>query len=123
MGQSYNGQAIKLQKLHPHIRYVIPKEGGNVWADYFVVMKQSKNPKLAFDFINFINEPENAAKLSKVTQFATANKTAEKFVPTEDLKNPAIYVADDVLERSDMVSLLPPRVEKKYNDIFSKIRN
>jgi spermidine/putrescine transport system substrate-binding protein len=40
----FNGDALMLQEFEPRIRFIVPREGGNLWVDYFVVMSRS-NPK------------------------------------------------------------------------------
>ncbi len=42
----------------PRIKFVIPKEGSDLWADTMVILKTSKNKEAAHAFINYILEPE-----------------------------------------------------------------
>ena len=117
----YNGDALKLQKHHPELVYVIPREGGAVWVDSMVILKQSKQQKLAMQFINFLHEPEIAARLSVFNQYATPNQAAAQFLPAEHLNNPAIYPPDEVIKRSEFTRTLPPRITKARNEFFSKL--
>ena len=41
------------------IRYVIPKEGSDLWVDTMVIMKSSENKDAAYAFVNFILDPKN----------------------------------------------------------------
>ena len=43
------------------IKYVIPKEGSDLWVDTMVVMKSSENKDAAFQFINFMLDAKNHA--------------------------------------------------------------
>ena len=43
------------------IKYVIPKEGSDLWLDTMVVMKASENKDAAFQFINFMLDTKNHA--------------------------------------------------------------
>ena len=41
------------------IKYVIPKEGSDLWVDTMVVIKASKNPDAAHKFIDFVLNADN----------------------------------------------------------------
>ena len=43
------------------IKFVIPKEGSDLWVDTMVVMKASENKDAAFQFINFMLDAKNHA--------------------------------------------------------------
>jgi spermidine/putrescine transport system substrate-binding protein len=121
MAMTYNGDALWLQEHHPQISYSVPQEGTLLWMDYLVVMQNSKNKKLAFDFINYIHEPQNSARNSESLYFANPNKAAEKLLPKEILENPSIYPEPSVMDRSEFVQELPTKIVKKRNEIFARV--
>jgi spermidine/putrescine transport system substrate-binding protein len=121
MAMIYNGDALMLQEHHPQISYSAPQEGTVLWMDYLVVMQSSKNKKLAFDFINYIHEPEHSARNSESLYFANPNMAAEKLLPREILENPIIYPKPSVMERSEFAQELPARIVKKRNEIFARV--
>lgn len=49
-------------KVGVELDYIIPKEGGIVWFDGWVIPKYAKNVKAARYFINFMCKPENAVR-------------------------------------------------------------
>ena len=117
----YNGDALMVQEYHDSIEYVLPAEGGNIWADYLVVMDSSRNKDLAWTFINFLNEPEHAAQLAEFVYYATPNKAAEKLLPAEFLNNPVIYPGKEALANSEFHTELPPRAVKRMNLVTSNV--
>ncbi|MBF0279998.1 MAG: spermidine/putrescine ABC transporter substrate-binding protein [SAR324 cluster bacterium] len=123
MAMAYNGDAVTLQDYHPQIEFVIPDEGSNLWVDYLLVMESSPRKELAWEFINFVNEPENAARLALYLNFATPNRSAKKFLSSEHLNDPVIYPSEKILSRSEFFKKLSPRVIRKMNSIFSKVEN
>ena len=62
IGVIYSGEAIYTQAENPNLEYVIPKEGSNLWFDNMVIPKTAKNIQGAYDFMNFMLEPKNAAQ-------------------------------------------------------------
>jgi len=121
MAMLYNGDALALQNHDENIAFVVPEEGTNLWVDYLTVMESSDKKELAHAFINFLNEPKNAAKTASFLYYATPNQSAEKHLPAEHLNNPIIYPDEGVLSRSEFYRKLPARIRKKRNSIFSKL--
>ena len=46
---------------NPDLRFVIPKEGSNIFTDAMCIPKEARNKELAEMYINFMLEPEVAA--------------------------------------------------------------
>jgi len=117
----YSGDALMVAEHQSDIVYVVPEEGGNIWVDYLVVMEGSTNKKLAKLFIDFLNEPENAARLAQFVYYATPNLAAERLLPREFLDDPTIYPSSDVLKKSEFHAELSPRADRSRNTIFSRV--
>ena len=52
----YSGDATYVMSENDDLRYIEPYQGTNIWIDAMVIPKNSNNPELAHDFINFILE-------------------------------------------------------------------
>lgn len=119
-GLMYNGDALTLAEKNPNIRYVVPDEGTNLWVDYMAVLEGANDKDLARSFVNFLNEPANAAQLAQTLHYATPNAAAKKLLPAEVLADNRIYPSEDVLAKSEIFEVLPPRVEKRRSAIYAK---
>jgi spermidine/putrescine transport system substrate-binding protein len=117
----YNGDTRMLQQYNDNIAFVLPKEGGNIWTDYLSVLSASPRKAEAKRFINFLNEPEIAARLAQYVYYATPNLAAEALLPMDFRNDPVIYPSGEVLENSEAYRRLPPRAHKKRAAIFSRI--
>ncbi|HBD92955.1 MAG: spermidine/putrescine ABC transporter substrate-binding protein [Spirochaetes bacterium GWF1_31_7] len=75
------------------VLYFIPKNGGTMYLDSMVILKDSKNVELAHQFINYIHRPEVYAQIADYLMLPSINVEARKIVkeiPTytiEDLAN------------------------------------
>ncbi|OKH19476.1 ABC transporter substrate-binding protein [Hydrococcus rivularis NIES-593] len=100
LASDWNGDTAKVAAENPNLRYVAPKEGTILWADALVIPKGAPHRELAEKFLNFMLEPETAAKNADYAKFATANKIAltKGLVDKNNLKNPAIYPPLDSLK-------------------------
>lgn len=121
MAMAYSGDAMMLQEVDENIAYVVPEEGGNFWVDYMVVSKNSRHKDLAYQFIDFINEPAHAAQMAEYVYYATPNKAAEKLLPDDFLSDEVIYPSKDILDKSQAYTRLPPRVTRFRNEVFSRV--
>lgn len=118
---AYSGDTLMLQELHESIKYALPEEGSILWVDYLAVMASSDKKELAMDFINFLNKPENAARLAQFVYYATPNKAAEKLLPKEFLADPVIYPPQVQLDRSEFLMDLTPRAMRKYTNAYFNV--
>ncbi len=121
MSMMYNGDTFMLQEHNKNITFILPKEGGNIWVDYLSVFSASSKKAEAKQFINFINEPEIAARLAQYVHYATPNRAAEKLLPKAFREDPVIYPNTQALEKSEAYHHLPPRAQKNRAAIFSRI--
>ncbi len=122
IGMVFNGDALILKELTPHLHFVIPQEGTGLWCDYLIVMQASAHKTAAYQLIDFLNQPENAVRLAQYLQYASTNQAAEKLLPADYLKNPLIYPSKQVLDLSETAAIdLPPRGKKQRAAIYNKI--
>ena len=120
---AYNGDALLLNEQDPNIEFVVPREGGNLWIDYFLILKTSKNKDVAYQFLNFVNQPENAKRIAEYASCATPNMGAEKLLSNEFKNNPLIYPPQNVLDKMEIYRKLPAKIVKRRNGIVTRIYN
>lgn len=123
MGQTWSGDALLLQQRNPAIRYVIPKEGGQIYADYLVVSKHSNHPALACDLVNHLSQAANSAKAARELAFGCPNVEGRKRLPKEVIQNKTIYPTDKTLEASEPIKNIKPRIKKMMVEAWSRLKN
>jgi spermidine/putrescine transport system substrate-binding protein len=64
----------------PEIKYVIPKEGSDLWVDTMVITKASKNPEAAAKFIDFVLNAENGKWVVENIMYKSPNKAGMEAV-------------------------------------------
>ena len=99
LAHGWGGPIARAMRERPSIRYVVPKEGGTMWADCLVVLKTAPHKDLAMRFINYLLDPEIAARTSERLLFAAAQAVVKDLVPPGVRGNPAVYPPDEVLNR------------------------
>ncbi|MET8145412.1 spermidine/putrescine ABC transporter substrate-binding protein [Sphaerisporangium sp. NPDC005288] len=71
---------------NPKIKFVVPKEGSDLWSDTMVIMKTSKNKEAAHAFINFILDPLVHSWVAENILYKVPNKAAMDLVAKNDKK-------------------------------------
>ena len=69
IAQAYSGDIIALQKDNPDLRFVVPAAGGTTFLDNMVIPYTTENQAAAEEWINYVYDRANYAKLVAYTQY------------------------------------------------------
>lgn len=122
VGVTYSGDAREMMSVNHHLHYVVPSEGSNIWFDNMVIPKSAKNKQAAYQFINFMLQPENAAKNAEYVGYATPNRAAKKLLPRSVTDDQQFYPPESTMEHLQTYKDLPRRVLGEYNDLFLEFK-
>lgn len=123
MAVMYSGDAIFAMQDNEDLAYAVPKEGSNIWADNFVVLKNSDNMEGAERFINFMLDPENSAKNTDYLCYSNPSPEALKLLTETDLlENEAFIVTEDQRNRCEYFTDVEDALEY-YNDEWMRLKN
>lgn len=95
----------KLNADNPDITFIAPESGALGWVDTFVLPAKGQADGVAYEWINFVMQPEVAAMITEAAGNFTASKGADEFAPDE-LK--ARYQASFPPEALDNIKWYPP---------------
>ena len=76
VAQLWNGDTAQAQAKEPSIRYVLPKEGSDIWTDSMVLPAAGTHPRAAHEFLNYILRPEVGAAIANTTGYGSPNQAA-----------------------------------------------
>jgi len=97
MSVCWTGDATQLHRDLPEMEYVIGKEGGEIWTDYYAVPKGAPNREAAYALIDWLLTPEINAKEVQAHGYPSTDARTNKLVPKEILDNPILYPAKELL--------------------------
>ena len=116
--QTYSGDVITWAKSRKDIKYILPKEGFPIMIDNLVISVDSQHKEESHQLINFLLEPQNAAKW--VTEFSYFTAVdADALIGKEILNNAIIYPAKEQLEKSEVFKEVG---EGEYMKIFNSLK-
>lgn len=119
---TWSGEAAEMLANNPHLHYVIPTEGSNLWFDNLVIPKTAKHTKAAYAFLNFMLTPENAAQNADYIGYSTPNLAAKQLLPAGTRNNSAFYPSNQVIDQLQVYSDLSPKTVGLYNDLFLEFK-
>ena len=103
----YSGELAKVaRESGGTIQYVVPKEGATLAVDNLAIPKVAKHTDLAYQFIEFMLDPDVAAETTNITGYATANAAAKSKIKPEMANDPAVYPPADLLSRCESIKEL-----------------
>lgn len=119
----FNGDALMLRQYNDNIAYAVPEEGANLWVDYFCLLQASPRKDLGHAFLNFLGEPQIAARIAGHVHYATPNEAAREHLPESYFENPIIHPTPAQLARSEFYESLTPKAQKYTNGIMARLLN
>ena len=101
LGIFYSGDVGMMKEENPDLEYVLPKEGSNIWTDGICIPKTADNEEWAEAFINFLCDPDVAARNTEYIAYSTPITEARKKLPEEMRNDPTLYPDKKLLEKCE----------------------
>jgi spermidine/putrescine-binding protein len=102
--QGWNGElAEAVARSNGRLAYVVPKEGGTLWIDNLAIPKGARNVDAAYAFLDFVMQPEIAARIVNHVHYAAANQAALPLIDAKIKNDPSIYPPQEVLNRCELI--------------------
>ena len=62
-GVTYSGDAREMMNINPHLHYVVPSEGSNIWFDNMVIPKAARNKRRLTNLLTLYLDPKTRLKM------------------------------------------------------------
>lgn len=111
----YTSQVIAALQENPDLKLVYPKEGLGFGIMNFFIPKNAPDTEEAYEFLNYILEPEVAAKCFDFVGYYCTNKAAD------DLVNPDLVVPDSVT-KGEIIQNVSTEAEEVYNQNWTEFK-
>jgi len=98
LGICWTGDGEQLHRDIPAIQYVLGREGGEIWTDFYAIPKSAPNREGGYALLNFLLDPTVNAAEAKFHGYATTDERVRELLPKEILNDPIIYPAADLLK-------------------------
>ena len=98
MSMCWTGDGKQLNTDMPEMVYVLGKEGGEIWSDYYAVPKGAPHRDAGYALINFMLDPAVNAKEVLAHGYPVADSRTNALLPKELLEDPILYPAQELLD-------------------------
>ncbi|WP_025732029.1 ABC transporter substrate-binding protein [Carnimonas nigrificans] len=126
VGVSFNGDFLNSRNEDPegfkHLKYVVPKEGAEMWVDAMVIPKRAPHPDLAHAFINYILDAKVGAQLSNWTYYSSPNQASIPYLDEELRKAPS-QPTDDEMKRIRFLPALEGKDLTDFQQLWGEVRS
>jgi len=104
------------------IRYVIPKEGAQMWFDNLAIPSDAPHVNEAHAFINFLLKPEVAAKNSDMVSYANGNIASQKYMSKEVLDDRSVYPDAAMMAKLYTINARDAKTQRIVNRLWTRIK-
>ncbi|MEM1046810.1 MAG: spermidine/putrescine ABC transporter substrate-binding protein [Pseudomonadota bacterium] len=94
----WTGDGKQLNSDMSEIQYVLGREGGEIWSDYYAIPKDAPHLDAAYALINHMLDPEVNAREVLAHGYPVADANTNKLLPEEILNDPILYPAKELLD-------------------------
>ncbi len=94
----WTGDGKQMNRDMPEIAYVLGREGGELWSDFYAIPKGAPHADAAYALIDFLLEPEVNARESLFHGYPVADSRVNALLPPEVLNDPILYPAAELLD-------------------------
>jgi spermidine/putrescine transport system substrate-binding protein len=119
---SWDAIAWTLSKDDPKFKYMVPKEGAVGWFDTFAISAGAENIDAAYEWINFVMNPENAAVIVNNTGYQTASEGAAELASPEMAKLVAESLPPEKMETIKWYFPLPSYATDIQADVEEQLK-
>ncbi len=121
---AWSGDVAQLTLENEDLRFVIPDEGGNRWADVMCMVATSKRTAQVAAWMDYFYDPVNAAQVAAYVQFLSPVAGIEEELADLDpaaVDNPLIFPPPEITEQLVQFKTLDRDEEERFDLRFAEI--
>ncbi|HET7357921.1 MAG TPA: spermidine/putrescine ABC transporter substrate-binding protein [Nocardioidaceae bacterium] len=115
IAHAWSGDIFQSNLSGTNLKFVIPKEGGLLWTDNFVILKGAQNPVSAMMLMDYYYQPDKAAEVAEWVNYVTPVPNAQQVVLNDAKKAKKPADAKYLREVADSYAVFP--TAQTYNQV------
>jgi spermidine/putrescine transport system substrate-binding protein len=121
---AFSGDLVQLQSDNPDLEFIYPDEGAMTFTDNMMVPVGAEHVYAAETMMNFLYEPEVAAKLAIYVNYLSPVKGIKEIVERTDpdiASNPLIFPPDEIRAKLHTYPALSDADEREMKEAMAKV--
>ncbi len=120
------GDVYQLEQENPNVTWVMPTDGCIIFTNAMVIPVGAPNPTAAYAWMNFVYEPENAAKIVEFTHYLSPVSGVKEVIAKTDpelVKNQLVFPSEQFIEKCSPEPELSGEMEQKVTAAWNAVVN
>lgn len=120
----WSGDAEYMAYENPDIEFVMPAEGCIIWSDNMFIPVGAPNPAAAYEFMNFVYEPENATPIAAYINYTTPVEGVQEILTKQDPKlgnSPLIFPTEEFTEECSTQPILEGEDAQEIEEAWARV--
>ena len=121
---AYSGDLVQLQSDNPNLRFAYPEEGCVRFTDNMMMPKEVEHPYAAETMMNYLYEPEVAAKLAAYVNYISPVDGIQEILEKTDpeiASNELIFPSAEIQGTLKNYPQLTPAEERQMRDAMAQV--
>jgi spermidine/putrescine transport system substrate-binding protein len=121
---AWSGDVAQLTLENENLRFVIPEEGGTLWADTMLWVTPSDNEDSVAEWMNYVYDPENAAQITSYVQYFPVVEGVQEILAQSDpvsAENPLIFPSDEDFDQLSQFKTLEEDEEEQFDQRWAEV--
>jgi spermidine/putrescine transport system substrate-binding protein len=121
---AYSGDLVQLQSDNPDLRFVYPEEGAMTFTDNMMIPQKAEHVYAAETMINYVYEPEVAAKIALYVNYLSPVKGVKEIVEKTDpdlANNPLVFPSDEIRAKLHAYPTLSDTDERTMKEAMAQV--
>lgn len=118
----WSGEGLNLEAEDSKFKYIIPKEGCDLWLDSWAIPKNAGNVYGAEMFMNFVSSGDIALRTADEIGYTTPQREAMEAQETEVKDNPNAYMPEDIFKLCEVYKSLTGKNLELYQNTWNELR-
>jgi spermidine/putrescine transport system substrate-binding protein len=121
----WSGDAVQAQLDNENIEYVQPAEGCSLWSDNMMIPVGAPDTAAAYEFMNYVYEPENMAQIVEWVNYISPVKGVREILTKKDPKladNELIFPTEEFLKNCSTTDS-PPGDDEAVRQVEEAFQN
>jgi spermidine/putrescine transport system substrate-binding protein len=121
---AYSGDLVQLQSDNPDLKFVYPEEGAMTFTDNMMIPAKAEHVYAAETMINYVYEPEVAAKIALYVNYLSPVKGVKEIVEKSDpelANNPLVFPSDEIRAKLHAYPTLSDADERTMKEAMAKV--
>jgi spermidine/putrescine transport system substrate-binding protein len=121
---AYSGDLVQLQSDNPDLKFVYPEEGAMTFTDNMMIPQKAEHVYAAETMINYVYEPEVAAKIALYVNYLSPVKGVKEIVEKTDpdlANNPLVFPSEEIRAKLHAYPALSDNDERRMKEAMAQV--